>query len=408
MAIIGGAVALLVHITVFPVKARTKLKECLATAITQINLMESCVALGVDEKQTHMLKHPRFLKRFERAAKKAGVALNAAEAFLEYARHEPRVKGKWEPHRVVYKEILFVLRQIVERMENLLRLRTAFGSAVLEEFNARVHGYRRNVAAAITLTLYAVEQSLTQKLPLPQFLPSARLAHLRMIVRVRQILHEDAASGATTPRRSRGGSMKDQQSADEEDGIEIGSVETPSPASGAPNGVPSLQRSFSTTGQINHRRRALCLKILSWNASTAALEECVEYVEELVDLVKLLVGVNEFRSGILHRPTFGEYLGGVYPLTSVNGGTATVGTAEEIARMGRVNSGGNVLRIARTASTLEERLYLDGTEGQAGHDEEADTVNALARTTSVSASLPLPLTRIHSRREAERLKRKKD
>lgn len=140
-------------------------------------------------------------------------------------------------------------------MENLLQMRQAYGSAVLEEYNARVYSYRRNVAASITLMLFACHEALMTKLPLPQFLPSARIAHVRMVVRVRQIL------------------------AEEEEG-----------------------------GEKEGERRALRLKFLSWNAATAALEECIEYVEELVDLMKMLVGANEFRSGLLNRPTYREYV----------------------------------------------------------------------------------------------------
>jgi len=362
-----------------------------------------------------MLKHPRFLKRFERAAKKAGVALSAAEAFLEYANHEPRLKGRWEPHRMVYKEIIFVLRQIVERMENLLRLRIAFGSAVLEEFNARVHGYRRNVAAAITLALYAVEQSLTQKLPLPQFLPSARLAHLRMVVRVRQILHEESTSAAATPRRSRSGSMKDQHLVTDEDENEITFI-AQTPTSGARSGAPSLQQSLSATGQITHRRRTLRLKILSWNASSAALEECVEYVEELVDLVKLLVGVNEFRSGLLHRPTFREYFGEFYPVTRGEVGSRPGGTVGGTVGSGTGDQGGkgtgreshDAVGEASMLSGATESLRLDRVEAGMVGSGDMGMVDALTSTLPTGATLPHPLTRIQSRREAERLKRRKE
>lgn len=408
-SLISGGVALLVHVTIFPVKARTKLKVCLATAISKINLMESCVALGVDGKHIHMLQHPRFLKRFERAGKKAGAALSAAEAFLEHARHEPRLKGRWEPHRMIYIEIIFVLRQIVERMVNLLRLRISFGSAVLEEFNARVHGYRRNVAAAITLTLYAVEQSLTQKLPLPQFLPSARLAHLRMVVRVRQILHEESQSATTTPRRSRSGSVRDQYLVDDKDEDEITFI-PPTPLCGASSGGPSPQTSPSTCGQITHRRRTLRLKFLSWNAASAALEECVEYVEELVDLVKLLVGVNEFRSGLLHRPTFREYLADIYPLTRGEAGSRMGGTVEGIAGAGTGGKGGGSTKgenqgdaiAASTLGSTTVSLHLDRVESRIMESEDMDIF------TSTGVTLPHPLARIQCRREAERLKRKKE
>ncbi|KAF8455255.1 hypothetical protein BDZ91DRAFT_538947 [Kalaharituber pfeilii] len=445
-SLIGGGVALLVQVILIPVKARSKLKDHIATAIAQINNMESCVALGVDEKQTHMLKHPRFLRRFERAAKKAGSALGAAEGYLEYTKHEPRIKGCFEPHREVYRDILFVLRQIVDRMENLLRLRIAYGSAVLEEFNARMHSYRRNVAAAITLTLYAVSQSLTLKLPLPQFLPSARLAHLRMVVRVRQILHEESiaavhSSYPPTPRTGGGGAISidendkdmdevdkaveklaqqtnmnsgyrsaetgnssgypgrmDSQSSsgsrgsgndsgnDSGGGNDSGSRSKSGHRSGTatqphhnftsriqiepgnhpqyqphnhgllnhhvsstPSNVASSAQSMQPTPAAIARRKALRLKILSWNASSAALEECVEYVEELVDLVKVLVGVNEFRSGLLHRPTFREYLRDVCAIPEAAGDAG--GQEQIVDAQGTRDRDGNVAGTASVIAT---------------------------------------------------------
>lgn len=375
--------------------------------------MESCYALGVDEKQIHMLKHPRFLKRFEFAAKKANAALSAAEAFLDHANHEPRVKGEWEPYGLIYKEILFVLRQIVERMENLLRLRNAFGSAVLEGFNTRVHAYRRNIAAAMTLTLYAVQQSLTQKLPLPQFLPSARLAHMRMVVKVRQILHEESKSGAATPKAnlSRPESISDlqqgvQQSCGEPDEICLVAVPTPYSA------LPSRMSSFRSAGNYSLRRHALKLKLLSWNASSAALEECVEYVEELVELVKLLVGVNEFRSGLFHRPTLKEYLGEVYSQNGeVRRGTVgnASGTGAEAGAGSSSRLGASLIMTPSHPSTQAggEQIRAAGQDSvdgsfSGGHGDEENIFHL------ASAALPHPLTRIQSRREQTRLKRKKE
>lgn len=180
-------------------------------------------------------------------------------------------------------------------MENLLQMRQAYGSAVLEEYNARVYSYRRNVAASITLMLFACHEALMTKLPLPQFLPSARIAHVRMVVRVRQILAEEEEEGG---------------------------------------------------GGEEGERRALRLKFLSWNAATAALEECIEYVEELVDLMKMLVGANEFRSGLLNRPTYREYVqqirqvrdGRLLAAAGTEAGTGTeVGIGEGIS-LGRLTS----------------------------------------------------------------------
>lgn len=114
--------------------------------------------------------------------------------------------------------------------------------------------------------LFAVHEALTTKLALPQFLPSARLANLRLINRVREVTREEVI-GLT----------------DDGDG----------------------------DGRETARQRAVQLKYISWNAVAAAQAEVVEYLEELVDLTKLLVGANEFRSGMLTRPTYLEYVGSV-------------------------------------------------------------------------------------------------
>ena len=152
----------------------------------------------------------------------------------------------------------------------MMLLRTAYGSGPLENFNVgsilyrgarsvllqslsasqdQLYRYRRNVAASITLVLFAVQEALTTRLHLPQYLPSARLAHLRLINKVRKVVQ----------------------------------------------------------AQPEQTRKA-CVKWTAWNASTAARAEIIEYVEELADLTKLLVGCNEFRSGLLMRPTYHEYV----------------------------------------------------------------------------------------------------
>jgi hypothetical protein len=208
-------------------------------------------------------------------------------------------------------------------MENLVQMRKAYGSAILEQYNARVYNYRRNVAASITLMLFACHEALTTKLPLPQFLPSARIAHLRMVVRVRQLLMEE----------------EDEQS---HEGVH--------PASLA-------------------KRRALRLKFLSWNAATAALEECIEYVEELVDLLKMLVGANEFRSGLLNRPTYRDYVQRIRQIR-----TAGPDKGEED---GRTVTTGNSL------GRLTSRIMGSGMEDQV----EAEDI-------------PNPLQRIQSRKAA--------
>jgi hypothetical protein len=264
--LIGGVVALLVELVLFPVKARDRLVESLAASIRQISEMEGCLAYGIETEVNVDVHSKAVSDRFSRAKCKAEGALGAAETFLPFCANEPRLKGSFKGLALVYAEILYVLHAIVDRMDNMLHLRQEYGSGVLEELNTQVYPYRRNVAGSITLVLFAVHEALTTKLPLPQFLPSARLAHLRMVNRVREVVLSKAPADiqAHEPSRSE---------------IEMTMV-----------------------------KRVVRQKFLSWNAASAGQIEVIEYLEELIDLTKLLVGANEFRSGMLTRPTYRDYV----------------------------------------------------------------------------------------------------
>lgn len=80
---IGGIVALVVEVVIFPVKARTRLVESIAAALHQINEMETCIAAGIEEGVKIDVYAPENFLRFERASGKANGALSAAETFRE-------------------------------------------------------------------------------------------------------------------------------------------------------------------------------------------------------------------------------------------------------------------------------------------------------------------------------------
>ncbi|KAI9742762.1 MAG: hypothetical protein M1818_003491 [Claussenomyces sp. TS43310] len=274
--LIGGTVALLVEVVLFPVKARDRLVESLAASIRHISEMEGCLAHGVESESNVDVHSPVVSGRFESAKSKAQGSLTAAETFLPFCAQEPRLKGSFASLALVYAEIVYVLHQIVDRMDNMLQIRRAYGSGVLEELNTHVYPYRRNVAGSITLVFFAVHEALTTKLALPQFLPSARLAHLRMINRVREIILVKGGIAEEGPKAA---------------GVH-----------------PESMRSQVELALV---KRIVRQKFLSWNAASAAQIEIIEYLEELIDLTKLLVGANEFRSGILTRPSYWEYVSGI-------------------------------------------------------------------------------------------------
>lgn len=265
--LVGSVVAIMVELFIYPVRARHRLVESLSASVRQVQEMHSAMAIGINSPHLPEFRCHRPHSRFQRAREKAQGALGAAEMFLPFCLNEPRLKGSFKPLEPIYKEIIYVLHQIIDRMGNVIDLRHAYGSSILEELNVHIYAYRRNVAAASTLMLFSVHEALTTWLPLPQFLPSPRLAHLRLISRVREVVETHETSLDVH-----------DETFSQKDGIE------------------------QTTSFVTQR------SFLAWNANAAGQMEIIEYLEELVELVKLLVGVNAFRSGLLERPHYKDYV----------------------------------------------------------------------------------------------------
>lgn len=319
--LVGGFVAMLVEVGVAPVRARDRLVDSLSASVRQIQKMQAALAVGIDGPERSNFQSESLLARFSRSRDKAQSALAAAEAFLPFCLKEPRLKGSFKPLAPIYEEIIYVLHHITDRMDNVVRLRRAHGSSILEDLNPKVYAYQRNVAASSTLMLFLINEALTTWLPLPQFIPSARLAQLRLINRVCEILKSEG-----------------------------------------PGAYPGATETDTGTASLVTKRA-----FLSWSASAAGQMEMIEYLEELAELVKLLVGVNAFRSGMLERPTYSQYVG------RVDAGREAAATAaakeKEGGRLdppeGGVQAGAPLTRAA-TVSQLADRLRGRGGEADAG------------------------------------------
>ncbi|KAL6883950.1 hypothetical protein HDV57DRAFT_436869 [Trichoderma longibrachiatum] len=274
----GGITAAFVELAVYPVRARDRLVESLSACVQHIQSMQGAMAVGVDGPQVLDVRSPKLHRSFDRWRDKAQASLAAAETFLPFCSSEPRLKGNFKKLAPIYAEIVYVLHQIIDRMDNVVQLRRAYGSSVLDTLNPQAYIYRRSMAASCTLMLFSVNEALTTWLPLPQFIPSARVAHLRLIHRVRDIITSQASTSApVTPTVSH--ASHSSSASEYED-------------------------------QANEKIARLITKhnFLSWNASAAGHMEIIEYLEELVELVKMLVGVNAFRSGMLEKPNYIHYV----------------------------------------------------------------------------------------------------
>lgn len=373
--LVGGTIALLVELTLFPVRARDRLVESLASTIQQILNMEASVAVGIETPNSMNLQSEALSARFIHAKDKAEAALAAAQTFLPFTLTEPRLKGNFRGQAMIYNEIIYVLHQIIDRMDHVLHLRKAYGSAVLEELNEYVLPYRRNMAASITLTLFAVHEALTTRLPLPQFLPSSRVAHVRYVRRVREIMLEQngSAPGSST------------------------ASEFPGKDSRRSSRVPEAHVLKSVTKQ----------KFLSWNAGSAGMIEIIEYLEELVDLAKLLVGVNAFRTGMLERPKFHEYIAKIKARELIS---ATVNETEQTIEKIKSNASANIRKRRGYSSgrhdsfggTPNKRMTFAARTG-------ADAAVESDSGDDVVEDLPMSLQRVRTKRmegyKAEKVRR---
>ncbi|KAF3150794.1 hypothetical protein TWF569_004337 [Orbilia oligospora] len=357
--IIGGSGALIVQTVIFPVKARVKLVETIGLAVLKINEMESAIAFGVDQ-TTNIgdLANENAVKAFYKARKKADVSLAAASAYLTVSTQEPRIKGSFSSDKMIYKEIIYVLHQIIDRMENVLQLRLQLGSAVLENYYVYVYKYRRNVAS-ISSPWYPHGLELTVTQTGCSNNNNLICSQLRMVNRVRQILMESVSTNNNNNEN-----------------------------------ITEAQEAEDTA------KRILRVEFMSYNASSAALEQVIEWLEELVDLTKLLRGAAEFRVGLLSRPTYREWVrqisiggGGIDgapppsslpPLSLSSAGEKPEPTKEEEPEQQQQQHGeGNHHRLTRIISSTRKQ-DVDTEAGEAGD------------------GIPEPLKRVQSRHRENR------
>ncbi|CAR23885.1 uncharacterized protein KLTH0F02552g [Lachancea thermotolerans CBS 6340] len=287
----GGGVAVLAQMTMFPMTAREQLNEEISFVAGCISEMQILLASGLEGEP---LKSSLTEERFQKCAKisqSAKSALSRASDYKGLTRQEPRLKGEYTELEKVFTQMIYIQRQIIDRMDNMILLRKQYGSAIIEELNQMVHSYRRQYVASITALMRAVQEAVLNKTPLPQYLPSARIAHRRLVNKVQETLKVKYASQMKSMQPRVLTDLFRDESSDDDEGTN--------------------EELFMTT----HKRRStlppheyiMKEKFLSWNASSAAAEEIIEYVEELVFLTKIIVGVNEFKYGFLSRPLYEDW-----------------------------------------------------------------------------------------------------
>ena len=294
----GGGISLIVQVFVFPITARDQLNEEIAFVCGCISRMEFLYANNLEGEEITSSVNERRCMEFFKISASAKSALARAEAYKGLTRQEPRLKGAFTELENVFTQIIFLQRQIIDRMDNNSLLRKKYGSVTYDELNSILYPYRRQVVANISCSMRALQEAFLNKTPLPQFLPSARISHRRLINKVRQILRNRYMS--------RLNHLKPHATENKCDTFDQESIDSEN----------SDERNIAMKSRNNKRVKQEALspheyvikeKFLSWNASSAAVEEIIEYIEELMNLTKILVGVNEFKYGFLSRPLYTDW-----------------------------------------------------------------------------------------------------
>lgn len=143
------------------------------------------------------------------------------------------------------------------------------------------------MVASFSCLMRAMQEAFLNKTPLPQFLPSARIAQRRLINIVSRVLRNRYKSRLDSLRpKPVSDVFRDDEDSDIDEGILLKS------------------RRDSSRVILRPHEYTLKEKFLSWSASSSAAEEIIEYIEELLDLTKILIGINEFKYGFLSRPLY--------------------------------------------------------------------------------------------------------
>lgn len=247
-AVVGVVFAVALNNILFPYKARQQLIKLTSKTFRDVGTLYWTIAETFyrADPSVNVKQNEKLLRKMEA---KLDEELTKASTLLKITAIEPRLKGPFPID--IFSELVTVLQSISDRLSGLKVINTYIGPGVRHDIGDTLSEHRKDFIGAILLTLYAISYALRSREPMPQFLPSARLAKMRIINGVRKIITDK------------------QGLQDEEEGLLM-----------APRAIKVPFR--------------LDPHYIYWFANQEALEEIIELLEECVFLVKALVGETEF------------------------------------------------------------------------------------------------------------------
>ncbi|KAK3814909.1 MAG: aluminum activated malate transporter-domain-containing protein [Benniella sp.] len=146
----------------------------------------------------HQMEDPRNVLdpdrlAFQHVEQQLQTKLIKISELLVLSGSEPRLKEEF-PMKL-YQQIIQCCQNILDRMISMRMAAQLLSPEVRELVTGPMNYYRRDMVGALLLYFSVLSSSLASKSPLPPYLPSARIARLRVIYNVREAI---AAHQATT------------------------------------------------------------------------------------------------------------------------------------------------------------------------------------------------------------------
>ncbi|OBA25686.1 hypothetical protein HANVADRAFT_53746 [Hanseniaspora valbyensis NRRL Y-1626] len=264
-ACVGGVVALIVQNVIFPLRCRLGLFKELGFSINAISQLLAICFPGVESSTERIEISEENHLKFAKIVSEIDHSLEKIQEFKTFVKHEPKLKGEYQPIDPLFNDCIRILKALLERCELIESLKYTAGNEMLSTLQKepKIFKHRQTTIISLMNNLQIASLSLRNKTPLPPNMLSSRIAHRKMTNSIKEIFDD-----STIPK---------------------------------PQSHSMVRR---TSSQIYQQYTVTFLKdkLLAWNSVNSQLSEIIEFSEELIKINLQLCGCNLFRYGFLSRP----------------------------------------------------------------------------------------------------------
>ncbi|KAH8557090.1 hypothetical protein BGW37DRAFT_537718 [Umbelopsis sp. PMI_123] len=169
----------------WPFVARHQLKISLSDVIFELGEYYAFIISAFLYDDVHREHSPDDIKSCEKQERNLQRAIVACRELLNLTFHEPGLKAPFPTD--FYDEMIITTQNLLDRLCNLKCAVVDMPIEVRKKtINPSVYLYRRDMTAALLLHFHTLSVSLKAKKPLPAYMPSARLARIRLMNRRRE------------------------------------------------------------------------------------------------------------------------------------------------------------------------------------------------------------------------------